>query len=71
MRIKFSRVLSIRREQDELGVLYSYFEGRGEVRVTSSGDSLRIDDRVKKSDSAEKRATIFAKRATKRKWSRS
>jgi len=30
--------------------------------VTSSGVSGRIDDRVKKSDSAEKRATIVAKR---------
>jgi len=34
-------------------------ESRGEVWVTSSGDSGRIDDQVKKSDSAEKQAKIF------------
>jgi len=35
------------------------FGDRGVVRVTSSGDSGRINDRVKKSESAEKRAKIF------------
>jgi len=32
--------------------------------VTSSGDPRRTDDRVKKSDSEEKRATSFAKQGT-------
>jgi len=47
------------------------FGKRGVVRVTSSVDSGRIDDRVKKSESAEKQAAIFDKQARIRKWSRS
>jgi len=57
MRINSSRVLLIRREQDELG----FSTPISEEGVTSSGDSVRIDDCLKNSDSAEKRATIFAK----------
>jgi hypothetical protein len=34
------------------GGLVLHFGGRDEVRVKSSGDSGRIDGRVKKSDSA-------------------